>query len=130
MSGSDERRPTAADEVRALFRSADGADPSSLDRLLDGVPRAIAEAARRRRATRPRTVSDALVPLAVRFLPATALVTVALVVAALVVGMRGTDATAADDDDGLDRLVLVGSLGNGTDDPLLRALAPSEADDE
>jgi hypothetical protein len=119
MSGRD-RKPVGPDEVRGLFREAARGTDDGTDRLLARVPAAIAEAGRRR--LPPPTFADALMPLARRWLPALAAASVLLVAIAAVYGPVDT-ATGTVADDGVERLVLIGALGeNGTEDVLLGAI--------
>ena len=122
-----ERKSIDPGDVRALFRDAACGSEDRTERLLARVPAVVGEA--RRRGTRMPTVSEALMPLARRWLPALAAASALLAAIAIVSGPVGTvDGTVVDE--GVERLVLIGSLGeNGTDDVLLRAIIGTDGTD-
>ena len=125
MSGQQRKR-IGSDDVRTLFRDAASGTVDGTDRLLARVPEAVAEARRQR--ARATSVTDALVPLARSWLPAVAAATVMLVAIAVFAG-PGETTVVAGQDAGVDRLVLIGELGeSGTEDVLLRAIVGDAGD--
>jgi hypothetical protein len=122
-----DRRKIGPDDVRGLFRDAARGTADDIDRLLARVP-VVFDEVRRHRAATP-TVADALIPLARRWLPALATATVLLVTIAIVSGPIETTAGTVEDQ-GVDRLVLIGALGeDGTEDLLLRAIVGEDGMD-
>ena len=114
--------------ARDALRRAAGRPEPRVDRLIDAVPRMMAEARRRRAADERRDLVVSLVPLAGKLIPRLAAATALLLALAVALFLADTNGETTADT-GLDRLILTGSANGGMADPLLDAIVEREASD-
>jgi hypothetical protein len=117
---SDRGKHDRRDLVRSALRAAAGPEEPNVDRLVRAVPGIMAEA--RRRSQAPLDPIAAILPVARWAVPGLAVAAAVLVIAASLAALT-RPATTGRSGTGLDSLILTGSVGDDSADPLLEALA-------
>jgi hypothetical protein len=113
------------DLARQVLRKAAGQIEPDVSRIVAAVPEIMAEARRRRARETQAAPLDALALLARRAIPRLAAAAAVLILAAGILGLRDTPATA-DTTTGVDGYLLTGELSQGVSDLLLEAMAEKE----